>query len=73
MSIHPYERPVERDVVSVSRSPRCADDDSRYQMWRTHVPHGSTLDSLSGASAEVHEKQSYCGDSISMYTHTGAH
>ena len=23
--------------------------------------------------AQVHEKYSYCGDSISMYTHTGTH
>lgn len=47
--------------------------DPRYQMWMTHTPHGSVNDRLSGASAAVHEKYSYCGDSISMYTHTGTH
>jgi kynurenine formamidase len=47
--------------------------DPRYQMWMTHTPDGSGNDRLSGASAEVHEKYSYCGDSFSMYTHTGTH
>lgn len=47
--------------------------DPRYQMWMTHTPGGSMNDGLSGATPEVHEKYSYCGDSISMYTHTGTH
>jgi kynurenine formamidase len=47
--------------------------DPRYQVWMTHTPEGSVTDRLSGASAAVHEKYSYCGDSISMYTHTGTH
>lgn len=47
--------------------------DPRYQMWMTHTPDGSVNDRLSGASSGVHEKYSYCGDSISMYTHTGTH
>jgi kynurenine formamidase len=47
--------------------------DPRYQMWMTHTPDGSVNDRSSGAAAEVHEKYSYCGDSISMYTHTGTH
>ena len=47
--------------------------DPRYQMWMTHTPDGSVNDRLSGATAPVHEKYSYCGDSISMYTHTGTH
>jgi kynurenine formamidase len=47
--------------------------DPRYQVWMTHTPDGSVNDRLSGASAAVHEKYSYCGDSISMYTHTGTH
>jgi len=47
--------------------------DPRYQMWMTHTPDGSVNDTVSGATAEVHEKYSYCGDSISMYTHTGTH
>jgi kynurenine formamidase len=47
--------------------------DPRYQMWMTHTPDGSVNDRASGATAKVHEKYSYCGDSISMYTHTGTH
>jgi kynurenine formamidase len=47
--------------------------DPRYQMWMTHTPEGSVNDRVSGATAQVHEKYSYCGDSISMYTHTGTH
>lgn len=47
--------------------------DPRYQMWMTHTPQGSVNDQSSGAPAQVHEKYSYCGDSISMYTHTGTH
>jgi kynurenine formamidase len=47
--------------------------DPRYQMWMTHTPDGSVNDRLSGAPADVHRKYSYCGDSISMYTHTGTH
>lgn len=47
--------------------------DPRYQIWMTHTPEGSANDRMSGASAAVHEKYSYCGDSISMYTHTGTH
>jgi kynurenine formamidase len=47
--------------------------DPRYQMWMTHTPQGSVNDRSSGAPADVHEKYSYCGDSISMYTHTGTH
>jgi kynurenine formamidase len=47
--------------------------DPRYQMWMTHTPQGSVNDRSSGAPAQVHEKYSYCGDSISMYTHTGTH
>jgi len=47
--------------------------DPTYQMWMTHTPGGSMNDRSSGATTEVHEKYSYCGDSISMYTHTGTH
>jgi len=47
--------------------------DPRYQIWMTHTPAGSVNDRASGATSEVHEKYSYCGDSISMYTHTGTH
>ncbi|MGH3038966.1 MAG: cyclase family protein [Gaiellaceae bacterium] len=47
--------------------------DPKYDIWMTHTPQGSVNDNLSGAGAEVHEKWSYCGDSMSMYTHCGTH
>jgi kynurenine formamidase len=39
----------------------------------THTPQGSIADNLSGAGPAVHEKYSYCGDSIHLYTHCGTH
>jgi len=39
----------------------------------THTPQGSVHDNLSGVGAAVHEKYSYCGDSIHLYTHCGTH
>jgi kynurenine formamidase len=47
--------------------------DPTYNIWMTHTPTGSIHDNLSGAGAQVHEKYSYCGDSIEMYTHCGTH
>jgi kynurenine formamidase len=47
--------------------------DPTYQLWMTHTPQGSVYDNLSGVGAEVHEKYSYCGDAVSMYTHCGTH
>jgi kynurenine formamidase len=47
--------------------------DPKYEIWMTHTPQGSVNDNLTGASPEVHEKYSYCGDSIHMYVHTGTH
>jgi kynurenine formamidase len=47
--------------------------DPSYQIWMTHTPHGSTVDNGSGKGAEVHEKYSWCGDAVSMYTHLGTH
>ena len=47
--------------------------DPKYEIWMTHTPQGSINDDLSGMPAEVHEKYSYCGDSIHMYTHCGTH
>lgn len=112
----PYEPLLERDGVSVSRSPWGPADnigrlnamtpesrqavldrvdgsrmfdlsveyfigmpswsaagDPTYQVWMTHTPDGSVNDRAAGVSGAVHEKYSYCGDSISMYTHTGTH
>jgi kynurenine formamidase len=47
--------------------------DPKYEIWMTHTPQGSVNDNLSGAGPDVHEKYSYCGDSIHMYIHTGTH
>jgi kynurenine formamidase len=47
--------------------------DPKYQIWMTHTPQGSVNDTLSGSASAVHEKYSYCGDSIHMYTHCGTH
>jgi kynurenine formamidase len=47
--------------------------DPKYEIWMTHTPQGSVNDNLSGIGSEVHEKYSYCGDSIHMYTHCGTH
>ena len=47
--------------------------DPPYDIWMTHTPNGSKNDSLTGMGREVHERHSYCGDSMSMYTHCGTH
>jgi kynurenine formamidase len=47
--------------------------DPPYGIWMTHTPRGSVNDNLSGVGSEVHEKYSYCGDSIHLYTHCGTH
>ena len=47
--------------------------DPKYEIWMTHTPQGSVNDNLSGVGSAVHEKYSYCGDSIHMYTHCGTH
>jgi kynurenine formamidase len=47
--------------------------DPPYGIWMTHTPKGSVNDNLSGVGSEVHEKYSYCGDSIHLYTHCGTH
>lgn len=47
--------------------------DPKYEIWMTHTPQGSVNDNLSGVGSHVHEKYSYCGDSIHMYTHCGTH
>jgi kynurenine formamidase len=47
--------------------------DPPYQISMTHTPHGTLSDHASGMSSDVHEKYSWCGDAISMYTHLGTH
>lgn len=44
-----------------------------FDQWMTHTPQGSIVDGRSGKGPEVHRRYSYCGDAISMYTHTGTH
>lgn len=47
--------------------------DPKFDIWMTHTPRGSVNDNLAGVGAALLEKHSYCGDSISMYTHCGTH
>ena len=47
--------------------------DPPYGIWMTHTPDGSIHDNLSGVGSHVHERYSYCGDSIHLYTHCGTH
>ncbi|HKP18754.1 MAG TPA: cyclase family protein [Gaiellaceae bacterium] len=47
--------------------------DPPYGIWMTHTPGGSENDTLSGAGRAIHERYSYCGDSIHLYTHCGTH
>jgi kynurenine formamidase len=47
--------------------------DPPYGIWMTHTPQGSINDNLTGLGAATHERYSYCGDSIHLYTHCGTH
>jgi kynurenine formamidase len=47
--------------------------DPKYDIWTTHTPHGSVNDDLTGAGPAVHEKYSYAGSAITMYSHIGTH
>jgi kynurenine formamidase len=47
--------------------------DPKYDIWMTHTPRGTVIDTAGGISAELAEKYSYCGDAVTMYTHTGTH
>jgi kynurenine formamidase len=47
--------------------------DPPYSIHMTHTPEGSINDDLSGAGSAAHERYSYCGDAIHMYTHCGTH
>jgi kynurenine formamidase len=47
--------------------------DPPYEISMTHTPRGSIVDNLSGAGRPAHERYSYCGDAIHMYTHCGTH
>jgi kynurenine formamidase len=47
--------------------------DPPYSITMTHTPRGSVNDDLSGAGVAAHERHSYCGDAIHMYTHCGTH
>jgi kynurenine formamidase len=47
--------------------------DPKYDIWMTHTPSGTMVDDLNGAGPELSSKYSYCGDAVTMYTHTGTH
>lgn len=47
--------------------------DPKYDIWMTHTPSGTVVDNLNGAGPELSKVFSYCGDAVTMYTHTGTH
>lgn len=47
--------------------------DPTYQFWMTHTPAGTVVDNVLDLGATMHERVSYSGDAVSMYTHTGTH
>jgi kynurenine formamidase len=47
--------------------------DPPYEIWMTHTPQGTINDDLTGAGSAVHERYSYAGSALSMYSHTGTH
>lgn len=47
--------------------------DPTYQIWMTHTPRGTAVDNVLGLGREMHERVSYSGDAVLMYTHTGTH
>ena len=47
--------------------------DPKYDIWMTHTPEGTRRDGLSGAAPGVHDRYSYAGAAITMYSHAGTH
>lgn len=47
--------------------------DPTYQIWMTHTPNGTVVDNVLGLGKDMHERVSYTGDAVLMYTHTGTH
>jgi len=47
--------------------------DPKYDIWMTHTPNGTVIDNLNSVGPEMAAVHSYCGDAITMYTHTGTH
>lgn len=47
--------------------------DPTYQIWMTHTPQGTINDDVLGLGRAMHERVSYSGDAVLMYTHTGTH
>lgn len=47
--------------------------DPKYDIWMTHTPQGTVVDNLNGVGPELASTYSYCGDAVTMYTHTGTH
>ena len=47
--------------------------DPTYQIWMTHTPKGNVADNVLGLGRTMHERVTYSGDAVLMYTHTGTH
>ena len=47
--------------------------DPTYQFWMTHTPAGTVVDDVLDLGRAMHERVSYSGDAVLMYTHTGTH
>ena len=47
--------------------------DPTYQIWMTHTPRGTAVDNVLGLGRQMHQRVSYSGDAVLMYTHTGTH
>jgi kynurenine formamidase len=47
--------------------------DPTYQIWMTHTPRGTKVDNVLKLGSAMHERVSYSGDAVLMYTHTGTH
>lgn len=47
--------------------------DPTYQIWMTHTPQGTIVDDPMQLGRAMHERVSYSGDAVLMYTHTGTH
>jgi kynurenine formamidase len=47
--------------------------DPSYQIWMTHTPQGTVVDNPLSLGKAMHERVSYSGDAVMMYTHTGTH
>jgi kynurenine formamidase len=47
--------------------------DPSYQIAMTHTPAGTLIDDATRLGSDANAKNSYCGDEVHFYTHTGTH